>query len=157
MRRRHLGQAVSPSQGTRGSAWRVFRALGHGMDIDQPRLASQSRSDAMPARPNLVGWFLALIAVVVNGGLLRSEDASPARGAVREALQREIYGLEDDRQQLLTTAARRAPNYAPARWHQGFVSDGKQGWIGHAEFLSTANRAARIAAYELQRERASDT
>jgi hypothetical protein len=108
--------------------------------------------------------FLCLAATVAGvfcgGAYLSGEENSTgdqAAGAVREALQREIYGLKAEREELLSSATQQAPRHAPAWWHQGYVQDGKQGWTNHASFLATANRAERLAAYEKQRDRASDT
>lgn len=115
----------------------------------------------MSMSPRYLATFATLIVTILLPGLSAvggdRAPADPAVSAVREALQREIYGLDADRQELLAAAAQQAPQHAPAWWHQGYVQDGKQGWIRHADFLDAANRSDRLAAYERERERCSDT
>jgi tetratricopeptide (TPR) repeat protein len=77
--------------------------------------------------------------------------------AVNEALQREIYGLEGDRQQLLSAAAEASPEYAPARWHQGYLKDARRGWLKFDDVLSTPKAANMLAKYERERAAAADT
>lgn len=77
--------------------------------------------------------------------------------AVSEALQREIYGLEDDRRELLDDAAERSPQYAPARWHLGFLRDERRGWLKFDEYLSVPKVAHLLAKYERERSAAADT
>jgi hypothetical protein len=76
---------------------------------------------------------------------------------VREALQREIYGLESDRAQLLTAAASQAPQFGPALWHQGYVRDGKQGWRKYDELMQSPKLSQQLVAYERQRGKCPDT
>ncbi|HEX5103971.1 MAG TPA: polymorphic toxin-type HINT domain-containing protein [Pirellulaceae bacterium] len=83
--------------------------------------------------------------------------STPAADAVREALQREIYGLETDRRELLAAAAEQAPQYGPARWHLGFVQDGKHGWLQHEAVLQSPKLFQELTAYERQRSKAFDT
>lgn len=82
----------------------------------------------------------------------------PAAAAnVREALQREIYGSESARRDLLDEAAAQAPEYAPARWQLGYVKDAKRGWLKHDEFLKTPKVATTLARYERERAATPDT
>ncbi|MCI0357633.1 MAG: HINT domain-containing protein [Planctomycetaceae bacterium] len=80
-----------------------------------------------------------------------------AASAVREALQREIYGSESARRALLDEAAAQAPEYAPARWQLGYVKDARRGWLKHDEFLKTSKAAWTLARYEREREATPDT
>jgi hypothetical protein len=80
-----------------------------------------------------------------------------AAAAVREALQREIYGLARLRRELLDEAVTAAPQYAPARWQLGYVKDAKRGWLKHEEFLKTPKAAQELARYERERSAAPDT
>ena len=81
----------------------------------------------------------------------------PAADAVREALQREIYGLDADRGELLAAAAAQSPQFAPALWHQGYIRDGKLGWKKYEEVLQSPKAAQQLAAYERQRAKTADT
>jgi Pretoxin HINT domain len=82
----------------------------------------------------------------------------PAAAAnVREALQREIYGSESARRELLDEAVAQAPEYAPARWQLGYVKDAKRGWLKHDEFLKTPKVATTLARYERERAATPDT
>jgi hypothetical protein len=86
-----------------------------------------------------------------------ARKVDPAAEAVREALQREIYGLETDRSSLLTAAAAVAPQFGPAFWHRGYVRDGKHGWQKHEEVLQSPKLTQQLASYERQRSKVEDT
>lgn len=77
--------------------------------------------------------------------------------SLSEALQREIYGLETQRHNLLAEVRAISPDYAPARWHLGYVKDAQRGWLAHDQWLNVPSLATRTAAYEKQREQAEDT
>lgn len=74
-----------------------------------------------------------------------------AEELVREALQREVYGLEGDRQQLLAAAVTAAPDHAAARWQQGYVRSA--GAWKRADSEPGAARQVLLENY--QRERAN--
>ncbi len=61
-----------------------------------------------------------------------AEQSKEGREAVREALQREVYGLAADREQLLLRAVEAEPKAALPRWYLGQVqsADGKWQSIG---------------------------
>jgi len=80
-----------------------------------------------------------------------------AAAAVREALQREIYGSESARRELLDEAVVEAPEYAPARWQLGYVKDSRRGWLLHDEYLKTPKVATTLARYERERAATPDT
>jgi hypothetical protein len=86
-----------------------------------------------------------------------AKKVDPAADAVREALQREIYGLESDREALLAKAAEQSPQFGPALWHQGYVRDGKLGWRKYEEVLQSPKLSQQLALYERQRGKCSDT
>ncbi len=75
----------------------------------------------MNARLGQPSWFVPVLflatTVFVPGNLQAAEatGASKAEEAVREALQREIYGLVEDRDSLLNSAVDTAPNNSAAR------------------------------------------
>ncbi|QDU29888.1 hypothetical protein ETAA8_50040 [Anatilimnocola aggregata] len=79
-----------------------------------------------------------------------------AENAVREALQREVYGLDGDRQTLLSKATSTAPDFAPARWHQGYVKSPTGEWTKAGDKLD-ARRQALLAQYEKRRGEAGST
>ncbi|MEX2175791.1 MAG: polymorphic toxin-type HINT domain-containing protein [Pirellulaceae bacterium] len=103
----------------------------------------------------------AMLAVILVLPLSAAEQVHPkyraAGAAVSEALQREIYGLESERSDLLTAALARSPEFGPARWHSGYIQDAKRGWLKHEAFLQLPKLAARFAAYERQRAMTLDT
>ena len=86
-----------------------------------------------------------------------ARKVDPAADAVREALQREIYGLETERSTLLAAAAAEAPQFGPAFWHRGYVRDGKHGWQKHEQILQSPKLTHQLAAYERERSKAEDT
>ena len=51
----------------------------------------------------------------------KAEKQQAAEELVKEALNREVYGLDKERDELLKRAAEQVPGFAPAMWHQGFV------------------------------------
>jgi hypothetical protein len=112
------------------------------------------------------GWRIFLALLVGVGSLVqaipaRAADADDkkavqaARDAVREALQREVYGLDRDRQELLSSATIAIPDYAPARWQQGYVRSAS-GWT-KPEQGTDARRAGLLNQYEKMRSITLDT
>ena len=79
------------------------------------------------------------------------------KASLGEALQREIYGWEEERRSLLAEVTSLSPDFAPARWHLGYVRDADHGWLRHDQWQSAPKQAAQLAAYERQREKAADT
>jgi hypothetical protein len=105
---------------------------------------------------------LSFFLTVAGSALLSAAEAIDAKhpeasAAVREALQREIYGSETARRELLDAAVAQSPEFAPARWHLGYVKDARRGWLKHDEFLKTPKVAHTLAKYERERAMAPDT
>ena len=75
--------------------------------------------------------------------------AGPAQ-LVEEALHREVYGLQSDRDHLLVSALQRNPDYAPARWHQGFVSY-RGNWKRAADIPQLLSKNAAFVEYGQRR------
>ncbi len=75
---------------------------------------------------------------------------------VSEALHREVYGLQADRTRLLATAVSADPNYAPARWHQGFVRLGRQ-WSHFYDVPEILGTNPRLTAYKRLRDEQPDS
>lgn len=82
--------------------------------------------------------------------------AKQADEAVREALQREVYGLDTDREQLLSSALKSSPENAAAHWHQGYVRSSTGEWI-KADDRSNKKRQALLNHYEKLRTEHADT
>jgi hypothetical protein len=101
------------------------------------------------------------LATVLCVPLVSAERIDPkhrdASYAVNEALQREIYGLEGDRQELLSAAVQASPEYGSARWHQGYLKDARRGWLRFDEVLSIPKAANSLAKYDQERAAAGDT
>ena len=107
----------------------------------------------------LCAWtFLVPLAMTVG---LSAETLHPTRRtaehSVQEALQREIYGLSQERQQLLEAAAKSSPNFAPARWHQGLVLDARNRWIPIEGFIQQATSSRWLREYRQARDESADT
>ena len=79
-----------------------------------------------------------------------------AKSLVDEALHREIYGAEDQRNQLLSDAISEVDGYAPARWHQGYVREHKR-WVRFDELPQMQADYRVLAAYQARRDKTADT
>ncbi|HAY80201.1 MAG TPA: hypothetical protein DCY79_10390 [Planctomycetaceae bacterium] len=84
------------------------------------------------------------------------QQSSAVEALVQEALHRSVYGLDDERDALLQQAIAMDPDYAPARWHLGYVRAGKQ-WVPNSDAVAASNRDHRVKAYEHKREQAKQT
>jgi hypothetical protein len=81
--------------------------------------------------------------------------ATPAE-LVKAALQSELDGASTVRATLLSDALARDPNFAPARWHSGFVRfDGN--WVKVDDVPERAATDKRLIAYRKQRDAMVDT
>ena len=110
------------------------------------------------ARLSVLGVGLAMTVLPLASFASEKKEKGPSPVAsVREALQREIYGDAEDRQKLLSAASAEMPEYPPARWHQGYLKDGRRGWLKHNDVLIGSKAQARLAEYEKARESALDT
>jgi hypothetical protein len=110
-------------------------------------------ASTLAARASRLGSLVLTLAGVTCLSAAESIDLKhpEASAAVREALQREIYGSESARRELLDQAVNKSPEYAPARWQLGYVKDAKRGWLKHEEFLKTPKVATTLARYERER------
>jgi hypothetical protein len=101
------------------------------------------------------------IVVAIAAGVTRAEpvraNRPAAEEAVGEALQREIYGLADERQRLLHIAAEQAPQYPPAQWHRGMVKGPRKNWLSVEDFIQQWTSSRRVKLYEAARQEAADT
>lgn len=80
-----------------------------------------------------------------------------ARSLVEEALQREIYGPQEERQALLEEAAERDRVLQAARWHQGLVQLHTGAWVPPEQFRFD-NKSKRLwSEYRQLRDGARDS
>lgn len=101
--------------------------------------------------------LVVLLASLVFADLqVAARDRESARQLVSEALHREIYGLQSDRDRLLAEALIADPDYAPARWHQGFVRVGG-GWSHVYDAPGIIGTSSKLASYRKLREECRDT
>ena len=110
------------------------------------------------ARGLLVTCTAAMLAIPLAA--LGETQAQKSRGAqqqVQEALQREIYGLESDRQQLLAAATKKVPGYAPAMWQLGYLKDQRNRWVKADDYLQQGTAAAPLSSYLRVRGNYTDT
>ncbi|WP_254507584.1 polymorphic toxin-type HINT domain-containing protein [Anatilimnocola floriformis] len=78
-----------------------------------------------------------------------------ATEAVREALQREVYGLMEDREKLLSEAALAAPDNRAVRWQLGYVRTAEGEWLNSQDHPSK-RREAQLRAYDQRRNKAGE-
>ena len=105
------------------------------------------------------GGAIAAILVVNSCTLFAAGKAERTRSAeqlVREALHREIYGQDQERRQLLQQALEQSPDYAPAKWAQGYVRYQNR-WIKAEELQQIRNEDGRLVKYEKIRGNYTDT
>ncbi len=106
----------------------------------------------------LLGVASALL--LVSSGLVEAASKAEKRRAaeelVKEALQREIFGNSSDREQLLSEAAKTAPDYAPAMWHMGYVRH-KNKWVKANDLPQLHEEDTRITQYRKIRTKYADT
>jgi hypothetical protein len=96
-----------------------------------------------------------ILAVDVSAATV-AERTAAAEALVQEALHREIYGLRQDRDRLLREALQLKPDYAPAKWHLGFVRFQNE-WVPADVVPQYASRNLRRIAYERVRDEQPDT
>lgn len=80
-----------------------------------------------------------------------------AKENVAEALQREIYGLSDERSELLQEAALLAPELPAPRWMQGMMRNERSEWQSVDDMLVDPLWQKRLAKYERKRSEFLDT
>ncbi|MEO8495829.1 MAG: polymorphic toxin-type HINT domain-containing protein [Planctomycetota bacterium] len=101
-------------------------------------------------------FFVLIASVAFVDAEVAARDRESAAQLVAEALHREIYGLQSDRDRLLTAAVTADPNYAPARWHQGFVRVGGE-WSHVYDAPRLIGTSSKLEAYRKLREESGDT
>lgn len=108
-----------------------------------------------------VRWSGVVWAVLlsIDGGALAATKAERTQAAAEltaEALHREAFGQNDQRQQLLARAAAAHPEFAPAKWHQGLVQY-QDRWVKAEDLPSELRRETRVADYRHVRDRFAAT
>lgn len=88
--------------------------------------------------------------------IAKSENGNAAE-TVREALQREVYGLGADRDRLLAAAIAADPENAAARWLAGFVRSSDGRWVKAGQQKLDFERQALLATYQELRLLRRDT
>ncbi len=84
------------------------------------------------------------------------QKRTQADALVREALFHEIYGETDQRDSILSDAAKLAPDFAPAMWHSGKVQIRGQ-WVTIDDAIKLAAANPLMATYIKRREKTPDT
>ncbi|MBI2481038.1 MAG: hypothetical protein HYV60_21105 [Planctomycetia bacterium] len=90
------------------------------------------------------------------GAPTAASDREAAEQLVAEALHRQVYGLQSDRDRLLAEAVHVDPNYGPARWHQGFVRVGAE-WSHVYDAPRIIGTSSVLASYQKLRAEQEDT
>lgn len=90
---------------------------------------------------------LALSQAVPAEAATQAENNRAAEKMVREALHREIYGLDDERAELLEKAAELSPDLEAAMWHRGFIRVGKE-WQPVNDAAKQLTEDARFQQYQ---------
>lgn len=105
-----------------------------------------------------IGLTAALLAISgIAYGESQAEKRRSAEQQVQEALQREIYGLDSDRQELLRAATKKVPGYAPAMWQLGYLKDPRNRWVKADDYLRQGTASAPLASYLRVRSDYADT
>jgi hypothetical protein len=107
--------------------------------------------------PSLLAGWLIFTSITAQAIDQAAGNQMAADNAVREALQREVYGLEGDRQRLLDAATSAAPDHELARWHQGYVRDAAGNWSKAADAPKDIRRQALLRQYDKVRAATADT
>jgi tetratricopeptide (TPR) repeat protein len=79
-------------------------------------------------------------------------QSAPAARLVENALAREAQGSESGREQLLQAALSQSPDYAPARWHAGYVKVGVH-WAKFDDAVKAAKANRARTAYRNARDK----
>ena len=112
--------------------------------------------------PSVLAARLLIVAVALCatcGSALAETQAQKKQAAkklIREALHREIYGKQEDRQKLLQQAAEADPTLEEARWHLGFVKHHNK-WVKADQIPELLSDDLRMAAYHKLRAETEDT
>jgi len=98
---------------------------------------------------------LLLIAMLLLPPVASAQEPSQVDAQVREALHREIYGLAEEKQEILQEVIAHSPDAASARWHLGYVRQGNE-WIKPTD-LPARKHDPRLDGYRHRRSQMEDT
>jgi hypothetical protein len=102
---------------------------------------------------------LALLAGLSAAPAQAESQAAKRRAAedlVREALNQEVYGMDQQRERLLARAAELDPGQPAAHWHRGEVRVGNR-WLPATGLIESDNERKQRETYEQRRAAAPDT
>jgi len=85
-----------------------------------------------------------------------SAETEAAQALVRAALEAEINDDAALRDSFLKRALDKAPDFAPARWHSGYVREGNE-WLRYDEVWQRATSNKRLKLYQQMRNRANSS
>lgn len=86
----------------------------------------------------------------------KSERVRAAKEMVEDALQQEVQGTDSSRRERLQSALEQSPDYAPARWHNGYVQWNHK-WLKYDQLPEVLDGDLRLIAYQRQRKQQADT
>ena len=105
-------------------------------------------------------WLLAiavpLTLVSWASAAKRGEQQRDAKECVTEALQNEIYGLDQRRSDLLSLAVSHDPDFKAAHWHRGYVQINKD-WVSVDDVPQRTTDSIRVTRYLKRRAEAPQT
>ncbi len=114
----------------------------------------------MEARPLTLILGMTLAVSIADGAgaapQIEPKIRSAAEALVAKGLRAEINGNTTQRTDALASALSVGPDYAPARWANGFVHYGKT-WTRYDEPPSSSPSQETLALYRLQRDQHPDT
>ncbi len=105
---------------------------------------------------NLAAIAAALLLIAAIGSAAIAAPQAPAAQLVNDALAKEAQGTASARAADLQTAVEKSPDYAPARWHLGFVKHGDQ-WRRYDEAARIARSDPARSIYRRLRAEAPNT
>lgn len=104
----------------------------------------------------LGGFAVVLAATSATAATPAQKKKEAAEDLVREALHREIYGLADERAELLEKATQLDPDLEAAMWHQGYVRVGRE-WVKAEKAEAMLAQDARFQKYNEIRDSYDNT
>jgi hypothetical protein len=99
---------------------------------------------------------IALLFTALGSWAQAAPQATPAGQLVDDALAKEAQGTASTRSADLQAALEKSPDYAPARWHLGFVKHNEQ-WRKYDDAARIAAGDTTRAAYRRLRDKAPNT
>ncbi|MCO8125389.1 polymorphic toxin-type HINT domain-containing protein [Stieleria sp. TO1_6] len=98
-----------------------------------------------------VGVMSLAVALISHSWSTAEDTHRDSETLVQKALQAELDGNLQQRQVYLASAIQQDPNDSAARWHAGFVQQGKQ-WMTPAESAALNSQSELISQYQVLRD-----